>query len=88
MPLMAKCFVNANVLQLRIRMPSGSNLMRRFAPGQTLREVFATVHASGCRLDPSKQYALTSFGTPALSEADKTLQELGVTRGAYNLSEA
>ena len=72
-------------MQMRVKLPNGQNLTRRFLPNQTLHEVLVAVHATGHRLDPSKSYGLAAFGAAPAFGADKTLDSLGITRGAYNL---
>ena len=74
-------------MQMRVKLPSGQSLTRRFLPSQTLRDVLVAIHATGHRLNPSKAYGLAAFGSAPVTGADATLESLGVTRGAYNLTE-
>ena len=50
-------------------------------------QILVAIHASGYRLEPSKLYGLAAFGSPLLTATESTLEELGVQRGAYSLSE-
>lgn len=56
----------ADGIQLRVRLPNGAQITRRFSASQTLREVLVAIHASGHRLEPKKTYGLASFGGPPL----------------------
>ena len=42
---------------------------------------------SGTRLDPRKSYQLSAPYVGAFAQADATLEEAKLTRGAYNLAE-
>ena len=77
----------ADGMLLKIRLPDGAQLVRKFSPAHTLRDLLATVHASAHRLDPTKQYKLTAPFGITVSDASMTLEAAGVQRGAYNLSE-
>ena len=77
----------ADGMQMRVRLANGATITRRFGPSQTLREVLVAIHVSGHRLDPSKTYGLTTFGTAPVTGDDCTLAGLGVTHGAYSLTE-
>ena len=72
---------------LKIRTPGGAVMMRSFAPSNTLRDVLASVHAAGHRLDPTRQYKLAMQFGPTVTDHEATLEAAGVQRGAYTLSE-
>ena len=78
----------ADGLALKIRTLDGAQMMRKFSPAATLRDVLVAVHCAGHRLDPSKGYKLAMQFGPTVTDHATTLEAAGVTRGVYNLSEA
>ena len=74
-------------MALKITGPSGATFTRKFATSHTLRDVLSAVHASGCRLDPSRSYKLMARFGVTVSDQLSTLDAAGVQRGAYNVTE-
>ena len=75
-------------MPLKIRLLDGKNIMRKFLPTHTLRDVLCAIHFSGCRLDPERAYKLSApMARINAGDMQGTLQSQGVERGAYTLSE-
>ena len=77
----------AQGILLKIRTLSGAQIIRRFTPSSTFRDILAAVHFAGHRLDATKQYKLSAPFGASMTDQASTLEAVGMAQGAYNLSE-